>query len=231
MKLTSASDQKVYDGQPLTNKNVTASTGKNEGFVNGEGATYDVTGSQTTVGSSANKFTYTLNANTKAANYEITTEEGILTVISDDKEVVVQIKGNTKTEKYDGTAKTVNGYEIVSISNSLYRVSDIHFAKATAEVTKTNAGEYPMGLTAADFSNVNDNFSKVTFVVTDGKLTITKRDVTLTSATDQKVYDGTALTNDEVTVSGDGFAAGEGATYDSNRKPNKSWKQQEQLHD
>ena len=214
VKLTSASDQKVYDGQPLTNKNVTASTGKKEGFVNGEGATYDVTGSQTTVGSSANKFTYTLNANTKAANYEITTEEGILTVISDDKEVVVQIKGNTKTEKYDGTAKTVNGYEIVSISNSLYRVSDIHFAKATAEVTKTNAGEYPMGLTAADFSNVNDNFSKVTFVVTDGKLTITKRDVTLTSATDQKVYDGTALTNDEVTVSGDGFAAGEGATYD-----------------
>ena len=214
VKLTSASDQKVYDGQPLTNKNVTASTGKNEGFVDGEGATYDVTGSQTTVGSSANKFTYTLNANTKAANYEITTEEGILTVISDDKEVVVQIKGNTKTEKYDGTAKTVNGYEIVSISNSLYRVSDIHFAKATAEVTKTNAGEYPMGLTAADFSNVNDNFSKVTFVVTDGKLTITKRDVTLTSATDKKVYDGTALTNDEVTVSGDGFAAGEGATYD-----------------
>ena len=71
-----------------------------------------------------------------------------------------------------------------------------------------------MGLTAADFSNVNDNFSKVTFVVTDGKLTITKRDVTLTSATDQKVYDGTALTNGEVTVSGDGFAAGEGATYD-----------------
>ena len=214
VKLTSASDQKVYDGQPLTNKNVTASTGKNEGFVEGEGATYDVTGSQTTVGSSANKFTYTLNANTKAGNYEITTEEGILTVISDDKEVVVQIKGNTKTKKYDGTAKTVSGYEIVSISNSLYRVSDIHFAKTTTEVTKKNAGEYQMGLTAADFSNVNDNFSKVTFVVTDGKLTITKRDVTLTSATDQKVYDGTALTNDEVTVSGDGFAAGEGATYD-----------------
>ena len=214
VKLTSASDQKAYDGQPLTNKNVTASTGKNEGFVSGEGATYDVTGSQTTVGSSANEFTYTLNANTKAANYDITTEEGTLTVTSDDKEVVVTIKGNTKTEQYDGTAKTVSGYEIVSISNSLYRVSDIHFAKATAEVTKTNAGEYPMGLTAADFSNVNDNFSKVTFVVTDGKLTITKRNVTLTSATDEKVYDGTALTNDKVTVSGDGFAAGEGATYD-----------------
>jgi len=38
--------------------------------------------------------------------------------------------------------------------------------------------------------------------------------VTLTSATDSKVYDGTALTNDTVTVTGDGWATGEGATYD-----------------
>ena len=98
-------------------KNVTASTGKNEGFVDGEGATYVVTGSQTTVGSSDNTFTYTLNANTKAGNYEITTEAGTLTVTSNENEVVVQIKGNTKTKKYDGTAKTVSGYEIVSISN------------------------------------------------------------------------------------------------------------------
>ena len=209
--LKTADAEKVYDGTALTKDGVTVG---GDGFVDGEGATYVVTGSQTTVGSSDNTFTYTLNANTKAGNYEITTEAGTLTVTSNENEVVVQIKGNTKTKKYDGTAKTVSGYEIVSISNSLYRVSDIHFAKTTTEVTKKNAGEYQMGLTAADFSNVNDNFSKVTFVVTDGKLTITKRDVTLTSATDQKVYDGTALTNDEVTVSGDGFAAGEGATYD-----------------
>ena len=48
----------------------------------------------------------------------------------------------------------------------------------------------------------------------DGTLTISKRSVTLTSADDEKVYDGKALTNDEVTVSGDGFVTGEGATYD-----------------
>ena len=35
---------------------------------------------------------------------------------------------------------------------------------------------------------------------------INKRQVTLTSATDSKVYDGKPLTNDEVTVSGDGWA-------------------------
>ncbi len=40
-------------------------------------------------------------------------------------------------------------------------------------------------------------------------LEITKRRVTLTSASDSKEYDGTALTNSKVTVSGDGFANGD----------------------
>ena len=70
-----------------------------------------------------------------------------------------------------------------------------------------------MDVKADDFENVNNNFAKVTFVIIDGKLTIEKRDVTLTSADASKVYDGTALTSKKVTVSGEGFAKGEGATY------------------
>lgn len=73
--LTSASATKEYDGTALTNNTVTA-----EGFVNGEGATYNVTGTQTEVGSSENKFTYTLNSDTKAVNYNIATQCGTLTV-------------------------------------------------------------------------------------------------------------------------------------------------------
>ena len=46
-----------------------------------------------------------------------------------------------------------------------------------------------------------------------GVLTIEKRNVTLTSATDEKEYDGKALTNGNVTVGGEGFADDEGATY------------------
>lgn len=71
-----------------------------------------------------------------------------------------------------------------------------------------------MDVKADDFENVNNNFAKVTFVIIDGKLTIEKRDVTLTSVDASKVYDGTALTSKKVTVSGEGFAKGEGATYD-----------------
>lgn len=73
--LTSGSATKEYDGTALTNNTVTA-----EGFVNGEGATYNVTGTQTAVGSSENNFTYTLNSDTKAVNYNITTQCGTLTV-------------------------------------------------------------------------------------------------------------------------------------------------------
>lgn len=73
--LTSGSATKEYDGTALTNDTVTA-----EGFVNGEGATYNVTGTQTEVGSSESNFTYTLNSNTKAGNYKITPNYGTLTV-------------------------------------------------------------------------------------------------------------------------------------------------------
>ena len=73
--LTSADDEKVYDGTALTNDEVSVG---GEGFATGEGATYDVTGTQTEVGSSANAFSYILNEGTKADNYEITKVEGTL---------------------------------------------------------------------------------------------------------------------------------------------------------
>ena len=75
--LTSATDSKEYDGNPLTNNKITEG---GDGFVKGEGATYTVTGSQTGVGESANKFTYTLKDGTTASNYNITTKFGKLTI-------------------------------------------------------------------------------------------------------------------------------------------------------
>ena len=206
--LTSATDSKPYDGTALTNHNVTVG---GDGFADGEGATYSVTGTQTAVGESANTFDYTLNDNTKADNYEITKYEGKLTVTPSDVEVVVTITGNQDTVLYDGGEKTVRDYT-VSSNNALYTADDFTF-KGTAEAKGTDAGEYLMGLKEADFQNTNPNFSKVKFVVNDGSLKITKRNVTLTSGSGEKVYDGTALTNDAVTVSGNGFADGEGATY------------------
>ena len=89
--MTSASQNKVYDGKALENKTVTE-TG--DGFIEGEGATYKVTGSQTNVGKSANKFTYALNKGTDKDNYTIETHNGELEVTP----VKEKVKKITKTE-------------------------------------------------------------------------------------------------------------------------------------
>ncbi|MDO4816676.1 MAG: VWA domain-containing protein [Bacillota bacterium] len=73
--ITSGSASKSYDGKALTCDTVSAT-----GFISGEGASYNVTGSQTEVGSSKNTFEYALNDGTNASNYNITLVEGTLTV-------------------------------------------------------------------------------------------------------------------------------------------------------
>ena len=204
--LTSASDSKVYDGTPLTNDTVTA-----VGFVEGQGATYNVTGSQTLVGSSDNEFTYELNSNTKADNYKITTKFGKLEVTPVTEEVIVTITGRTDEMPYDGKEHSVFGFD-AKPSNKLYNPKeDMQFNGTDVDMTAkgTDAGQYDIGLTAEHFTNKSDNFSKVTFVVTDGYVKINPRAVTLTSETAGKTYDGTALEKPVVTVGGDGFVEGQ----------------------
>ena len=297
--LTSGSASRVYNKEALTNGEVTVS---GEGFAKDEGATYTVTGSRIKVGSSKNTFTYELKENTKASNYNIEVKFGDLIVTAEDGEVVVTITGHSDSVEYDGNEKTVSGYDVAITEGSKYTTSDFTF-NGTAGAKGTKAGTYPMGLNADQFTNTNDNYTQVTFIVNDGSLTIspksitpdgpdtpdekktgitvtdpegskydgeehknkpkvedtktkatlkegkdyelsysedvvnagtvtvtvtgignyegsfevtyeiTKRHVTLTSADAEKVYDGSALTNDTVTVGGDKFAKKEGATY------------------
>ena len=205
--LTSESADKPYDGTPLTRPDVTVS---DEGFVDGEVSDIKAIGTITDKGSVPNTITFTEGENFKASNYIIVRETGTLTITADATEVVVYISGNTGTEKYDGTEKTVTGYKVTSISSGLYKESDFAFTgNATVSATDARATSYPMGLTAGNFENKNDNFSNVTFIVTDGSLTIDPRTVTLTSESATKEYDGIPLTRPDVTVSGDGFVEGE----------------------
>ena len=155
---------------------------------------------------------YPLNKVDTTGKYIVTAANPGTLTINPVAEVVVKIAGNTKTETYNGNPYSVEGYTVTSISNTLYTEDDFEFS-GEAKATGTNAGTYPMNLEAKQFNNTNTNFSKVTFVVEDGKLVIEKRKVTLTSASDSKVYDGTPLTKKEVTVGGDGFAKDEGVTY------------------
>ena len=172
--LTSATASKPYDKTPLTNKNVTIA---GFGFVKEEGATCNVTGSQTEKGTSKNTFTYELKSNTKASNYTIEVVYGDLTVTAEDGEVVVVITGRKDTFEYDGTVKSVKGYDVSITEGSTYLESDFTFS-GNDEVKGTEAGTYDMGLKPEDFTNNNENYGNVTFRVLDGQLTIVPKSIT-----------------------------------------------------
>lgn len=81
--LKSGDASKTYDGTALTNTTVNE-TGA---FATGEGLTYNVTGSQTEVGTSKNTYTYTPKTGTTLTNYTITEEKGTLTVTLPDPSI------------------------------------------------------------------------------------------------------------------------------------------------
>lgn len=209
--LTSATASKQYDGSPLTNHDVTV-TG--DGFAEGEGATYNVTGSQTIVGTSKNTFTYELNDNTKAKNYNITKVEGDLTVTNRDAQYEITVVANSGSEKYDGNEKTVSGLVSTTfeVEGNTYTVEGL-----SASGSGTDAGSYAVNVTGTATvrdEQRNDVTAQFSVKTKSGTLTIGKRTVILTSGSAEKVYDGTPLTNDEITVGGDGFVEGQGAAYD-----------------
>lgn len=199
VKLTSASGSKVYDGTPLvknaqTDITVTGKTvADGEGFVDGEGATYTITGSQTEVGSSDNEFTYTLNEGTKAENYSIEKSYGTLTV----------------------TGQSVDpndpSYKAISVSDPNDFVYDGVSHKWSPELKRADGTvlaegkDYAVTYDTEDFVNV-----KTIKVTIEGKgnysgkieksYQITKRVVVLASDTASKPYDGTPLTRPDVVV-------------------------------
>ena len=174
--------------------------------------TCNVTGSQKYVGSSNNVFTYTLNEGTKAGNYTITTAEGTLTVTNRDAKYEITVEANSGSKKYDGQELKVSGLKATkfTIDGEEYTVSGL-----TAEAKATDAGTYPVNVTGTAVvkdATGTDVTGQFTVNTENGSLDIAKRNVTLTSATASKKYDGKPLVNATVEVGGDKFVTGEGAT-------------------
>lgn len=104
--------------------------------------------------------------------------------------ITVTITGATNTETYDGTEKKAEGYT-VTISDPRYTTDDFTFS-GTNVVRATNASavQYMMGLKAGDFTNNNEKFTNVEFVVIDGSLTINKKALTIEANDNTVDYDG-----------------------------------------
>ncbi len=140
------------------------------------------------------------NNNTNFTKVTFNIIDNQLIITPTEEVVVVKIKENSATYAYDGSEKTVTGYEVTDISNALYTEADFSF-KGEAKASGTNVGSYDMNVKAEDFQNNNTSFKKVTFVVTDGQLTITPsvEEVTVTVKENSATY---AYDDSEKSVTG-----------------------------
>ena len=151
------------------------------------------------------------------SNYDITLETGTLTIKQNSAEIKVVPGSDSK--KYDGTPLTKNDHDDFEVTGVPEGFTWTAVANGTVTNVVPGADENATNAVTefkifdGEGNDVTDQFANIDTSAT-GTLTITKRSVTLTSADDEKEYDGTALSNSEITVSEDNFAEGEGYVAD-----------------
>ena len=124
---------------------------------------------------------------------------------------LIIITANSARKTYDGTPLTDNNF---TFTQGVLADGDV--LTAVVEGSATNVGDEGKNVVKSyavkrGETDVTKNYTFGNSI--DGKLTINPRKVTLTSETASKEYDGKPLTKPVVTVTGDGFVTGEGATY------------------
>lgn len=203
--LTSETASKPYDGTPLTKPDVTVS---GDGFVEGEVSNIRAAGSVTTVaeGEVTNAIDFDKKDAFNPDNYVITMNEGKLSITELSAEDGLTINPNSVDYLYNAT-KHAAGAATAKASASDTKVNLEYRVKGTGEnswvtdpaaITATDAGVTTIEVRASAANYSGYKYAEQT-------LTINKRTVELKSAGATKVYDGTPLVNDQVTVLGDGF--------------------------
>ena len=152
------------------------------------------------------------NGNDVTAYYNITYSAAEVTVNKYSGEVVITAKDATKP--YDGSALTASTkdvtftgllgsdtVEVTAVSGEATVPGKDGTAKITDYVIKNAAGE-----------KINDNYANIKLV--DGKLTVTKRDITVTTGSATKAYDKTALTTkaDDYSITSGSLVSGQNLT-------------------
>lgn len=194
VKLTANSKTETFDN---TEKSVSGFTGAPE---DADFTAITVGAKGTSAGEYPAKFPENTVGTVDATEKYIVAEanDGMLVITAHEGEVVVMIRGNSDTKVYDGTEYTVTGYVVESISNPNYTATDFTFS-GTAGAKRARFGKTEMGLKPENFTNTNQSFTKVTFVVEDGYIDITKRPLNLVGETDTKPYTGSSISLNQFT--------------------------------
>ena len=97
-----------------------------------------------------------------------------------------------------------------TIDGETYTVAEI-----TSGASGTDAATYPTSFegNAVIYKGDEDVTDRFSISYETANLVINPRNITFTSGTSSKTYDGSALTNSTVTIGGDGFAGNDSATF------------------
>ena len=205
LTLTADSAEKEYDGTPLT-----ANSYKIEGL-RGEDkiASITINGSQLAPGTSDNVIRegsvniQNANSTDTTDNYKITLEKGTLTVKNDGKtERAITVKANSGTKIYDGTALTNNTFQV---TGEFLNSDDVDRTQVKVTGSQIYVGTSKNTIDASTVHVMNgsvDVTEAYTIKTLDADLTVTARSITLTADSKSKVYDGTPLTAQEVSMTG-----------------------------
>ncbi len=190
--LVSESDEKTYDGTPLTKTEVTI---EDDGFVVGE-AKAVATGTITDAGGPVeNSIEVLPERNYDARNYDFTYRLGTLTVTK--ASLSVDVVGATNTVTYLASTQSVNGFTTTHLPAGVSVSIKDGFA---AKVSGVDVGTYTMDLTSESFDVASKNYD-VTLNVTDGWIRITPADLVIKANDSGKTY-GQTVEDLSATVSG-----------------------------
>lgn len=196
--IETGSDTVVYTGAPV----------KCESYelVQGEIAPGDVfnivyTGARTDVGETPNKAIWTFkdkDGNDITDNYIVETQFGTIKVIPRD----LYVESASKSKVYDGLALENTDADLSITEGSLCAGHTIYY-RATVKVTDVCENvENKINPLVFDSNNTNVT-SNYNIIVTAGTFTVYPREITLTSASATKVYDGEKIDCGIITAEGE----------------------------
>ena len=197
--VTSATAQKLYDGDPLTDERFTVSGGfEEDGFI----FEPEINGSQTAVGSSPNSMTgckvFISTADKGLVevtdNFEIERKEGTLTVLEneEEKKTVLIYSSGSDEKVYDGTPLTNDVWKLLE-----GEIRDGHYAEVKLDASITDVGKTDNTITVTVFDSEGVDVTELYYIIEyqTGILEILPANIVIASSGATKTYDGTPLTN------------------------------------
>ena len=215
--VTTDSAEKKYDGTPLNGSDLPDSGASITGLAGTDESqvTVTATGSITDIGTAEN--TYSIDwGSTKSSNYTLSENLGTLEITANDTEITFTSASAEKV--YDGTALIAHDVTVEGLPDGLtYKCTagntfgvvgagtyenyfdDIEYSFKD-EGGNTVVGWRNAEIYDAEGNDVTNHFTNLNFVT--GTLTIKPAELVVKTGSDEKTYDGTALTNSEASVTG-----------------------------